>query len=223
MTDVDVFVSGHRKGLYRVERATGRPNWLNEQADRFLSTNQKFVYALDRSGALLVLDYARGTTLAQYDVRDWLVPVPNELTDRFYLASHDGQILCLRNRSDKLPRYNKTFEVRLPPKTEEKKDDKAEPKDLEKDNKDNEKKDATLQGAAHEVSGITAGTARTAYSVPGSRRSSGSSTAVPSAALRATASVNSMYATPLSKSVNVTGVPRRMASTKSASTRHCRA
>ncbi len=63
MTDRDVFVTAERKGLYRVERATGRSAWLNTQADRFLATNEKYVYALDRTGLLLILDYA-----ARHDV-----------------------------------------------------------------------------------------------------------------------------------------------------------
>src|SRR5262249_45245971 len=71
VTDRDVFVSSYREGLYRVDRHTGRAVWLNRQATRFLSTNQKFVYAVDPGGLLLVIDYARGSTLGQYDLRDW--------------------------------------------------------------------------------------------------------------------------------------------------------
>jgi outer membrane protein assembly factor BamB len=143
VTDRDVFVTGARRGLYRVERGTGQAAWLNPQAERFLSTNQKFVYALDRTGLLLVLDYARGTTLAQYDMRDWTIPVPNELTDRFYLASQDGQILCLRNRGQKTPLTNKSFLVKAPPpaKKEQKKADEG---DLEKQK---EKEDVKDKGA----------------------------------------------------------------------------
>src|SRR5262249_37189847 len=54
---------------------------------------------------------------------------------------------------------------------------------------------------------------------PCSHADSGSPTATPVAALRATASVNSMYATPEAKSVNRTGLPSRIASMNSASTR----
>ncbi len=134
VTDRDVFVTGERMGLYRVARDTGRAAWLNKQADRFLSTNQKYVYALDRSGLLLILDYARGTTLGQYDMRDWVHSIPNELTDRCYLASNDGQILCLRSRPQTVPVRNRTLEEKLPLKKELKKDDKlSEPKALDKD------------------------------------------------------------------------------------------
>jgi hypothetical protein len=143
VTDRDIFVAGHRLGLYRVERGTGRAAWLNKQADRFLSTNQKYVYALDPTGMLLVIDYARGTTLGQYDMRDWIIPVPNELTDRFYLASHDGQIICLRNRAEKAPLRIKTFDFGLLklPKKEEKKEMKGEPEVKDKEEGKDKAKD----------------------------------------------------------------------------------
>ena len=44
-----------------------------------LATNNRFVYALDRMGHLLVLDYDRGKELARWDTRDWVVPVSNDM------------------------------------------------------------------------------------------------------------------------------------------------
>lgn len=133
VTDNDVFVTGNKVGLFRVERSSGRQVWLNKQAERYLSNNEKFVYAADRMGRLLVLDYARGTTLASYDMRDWTLHVPNELTDRVYLASHDGQVLCLRHKDHVTPLRNKTFfEVKKKVEKKEEEEKKEEPKDAEK-------------------------------------------------------------------------------------------
>jgi hypothetical protein len=72
---------------------------MNRQAQRFLASNPKFVYAVDAQGNLLVLDRASGAQLARYTgVRDFLTPISNELTDRIYLASNDGLLLCLRDK-----------------------------------------------------------------------------------------------------------------------------
>ncbi len=68
---------------------------------------------------LLVIDYARGTTLAQYDMREWIFSVPNEFNDRFYLAANDGQILCLRNRAEKIPVAVRAVEIITPPKKDD--------------------------------------------------------------------------------------------------------
>jgi outer membrane protein assembly factor BamB len=134
VTDRDVFVTPDRSGLFRVDRASGDEVWRNRKAERFLAANPRFVYALDRLGNLLVLDYARGTELAQYDARDWIIAVPNELTDRIYLAAHDGQIMCLHHRDHAQPVSNR--EKKVPPAPpEEKKDNKDEKKDEKKDDK----------------------------------------------------------------------------------------
>lgn len=108
VTNEDVFVAPHGSGLYRLERTTGQTVWRNPTAQRFLAVNPKFVYAADRSGRLMVLDRARGTTLSTYDgTRDFNVPVANEQTDRIFLAAHDGLIVCLHDRDYEAPVVNK--------------------------------------------------------------------------------------------------------------------
>lgn len=115
VTDDDVYVAGERAGLSRINRLTGDVVWRSHNADRFLAANPKFVYATDRSGRLLVLDRARGTQLAGYDTRDFVVPISNEWTDRLFLASHDGLLLCLHDRAYPTPLRNKTTEEQPKP------------------------------------------------------------------------------------------------------------
>src|SRR5207249_2149095 len=102
--DEDLYFSAESVGLYRLDRETGQLRWHNRQADQFLAQNKKFVYATDFSGRLLILDRARGRVLTSYDgVRDFVVPVPNELTDRIYLAGQDGLLMCLHDRDHPTP------------------------------------------------------------------------------------------------------------------------
>jgi len=64
---------------------------------------------------LLVLDRARGTLLARYEgVNDFLVPMANELTDRIYLASNDGLLVCLHDRDIPNPIHVKNVEEKKP-------------------------------------------------------------------------------------------------------------
>lgn len=141
-TDRDVYVSPERLGLVCLDRQTGREKWTNKTAQRFLSTNFKYVYAADRLGNLLILDYARGTQLGKLDTTGYVVPVSNDLSDRLYFASHDGQILCLHCKENRKPLVTKT----LPKEYEEKrdfiiKDDKKDPDKKDPDKKDPDKKD----------------------------------------------------------------------------------
>jgi hypothetical protein len=131
-TDRDVYVAPDRVGLFRVDRATGAERWLAPGAQRFLTTNGKYLYALDRTGQLLVLDYDRGTRLARWDARDYTVPVPNEWTDRLYLAAHNGLIVCLHHRAVPTPLKIKTppseAKIKVPPKGKKEDEKKAPPK-----------------------------------------------------------------------------------------------
>jgi outer membrane protein assembly factor BamB len=134
-TDRDVFVTPSKGGMYRVDRKSGDGVWNNKNAYQFLATNERFVYVLDKQGKLLVLDYERGKELARYDMRDWIVPVPNDFTDRIFLASHDGQILCLHHRDLTKPLRIKTFEVEKVIK-KPKDGDKEKEKEKDKGDKD---------------------------------------------------------------------------------------
>ena len=137
VNDRDVFVTPERTGLRKLERQNGREVWTNRDAERFLATNEHFVYALNKLGKLYVLDAKRGTSLAAYDANEWTISVQNEFTDRIYLAANDGQILCLRHRDLTKPLVMKvTDEYRR----EEKKDKKEEKKDEEKKEEKKEEK-----------------------------------------------------------------------------------
>lgn len=109
VTDSDVYIAPERAGLARLDRSTGFATWQNSTAEAFLASNPKFVYATDTSGRLLVLDRSRGIQLAIYEgTRDFVFPIPNELTDRIYLASNDGLIVCLHDRDYPAPLRMKT-------------------------------------------------------------------------------------------------------------------
>jgi hypothetical protein len=109
VNDDSVYITPERSGLYRLDRETGQTVWQNFDAERFRAANPKFVYATDRSGRLLILDRARGTQLAVYDGgRDFVVPIANEMTDRLYLASNDGLVVCLHDRQYSTPLRMKT-------------------------------------------------------------------------------------------------------------------
>ncbi|HBI46648.1 MAG TPA: hypothetical protein DDY78_27910 [Planctomycetales bacterium] len=102
--DKDLYVTAVGKGLTRLNRDTGEPVWnlrqsdFNPEADRILAVNPKFVYATDGGGRMLVLDRKNGRPLSRYDIRDFVFPVVNGATDRIYLASNDGLVVCLHDK-----------------------------------------------------------------------------------------------------------------------------
>ncbi len=111
--DEDVYVAS--AGLSRVNRQTGTEAWRVPDAEYFLAANRKFVYASDPSGRLLILDRALGTRLTGYDTRDFTATVSNEFTDRLFLVSNDGTVLCLHDRDYPVPLVMKSFRDDMPP------------------------------------------------------------------------------------------------------------
>lgn len=107
-TDDSVYITVERSGLWRLDRETGIEIWGNPDAHRFLASNAKFVYALDVSGRLMVLDRKRGTRLSGYPTRDFNFPVINDSTDRIFLAAHDGMIACLHDKDYRWPMLTRT-------------------------------------------------------------------------------------------------------------------
>lgn len=111
--DTDVFFTSDREGLARLDRITGEARWKiphgrltfegNPNADRFLAANDRFVYATDDAGRLLVLDRKRGTQLSMLDTSAYRFPVVNDISDRLYLAANDGLIVCLHDRDQREP------------------------------------------------------------------------------------------------------------------------
>jgi hypothetical protein len=131
-TDEDLYITPERGGLFRVNRETGERIWRNPEAERFLAHHRTLVYAMDRYGQFLVLDRARGTQLGSLDLRDFIVPITNELTDRIYLAANDGLIVCLHDRAYPGPfKVTNVPEMKPPPPAKEKPKPKPPAEDTE--------------------------------------------------------------------------------------------
>ena len=104
VNDENVYVTPEGVGLYKIGRERGETIWRNTRAERFVSANRRFVYALDRLGRLLVLDTETGNELGTWEgARNFVFPIANEFTDRLYLSSNDGLVVSLHDRHDVKP------------------------------------------------------------------------------------------------------------------------
>lgn len=103
-----VYVGGDNSGLARINVGSGEVDWRTpSDVDRFLAVTGDSVYARDRRGNLL--QFAKGLTndrramtarpLAAVPMPEYSVPVSNDKTDRVFLASESGELICLRDNS----------------------------------------------------------------------------------------------------------------------------
>jgi len=115
-----VFASGDLSGTAKIDLASGEVVWRSElTADQFVAANDEFVYLKDR-GRLAIYDRRRPTDagnrrslpLAKLDIPGFGVPVVNDKTDRLFLASDNGLLVCLRDAS---PKYARPVLLVTPP------------------------------------------------------------------------------------------------------------
>lgn len=117
VTDRYVFASGDETGIVCLDRRTGRILWQSDpQIDSVIAANEEFVYARDQVGNLHIFDIGQSNDpltgrvrpLASMTFRDYDVSAINTTTDRIYLVTRSGLVLCLR---DKAAKYNRPVRI----------------------------------------------------------------------------------------------------------------
>jgi outer membrane protein assembly factor BamB len=103
----DVFVTPLRDGMYCLNTVTGIIKWHQPEADTFLAATDDHVYASDFVGNLLMLSRnGDGAVLGLLPYRQLSLRVQNDRTDRIYLGTESGLIVCLRERGHSFPRFH---------------------------------------------------------------------------------------------------------------------
>ncbi len=109
LTKDSVYQGGDTSGVARVDRKTGDVLWRTDDlADSILAVNDEVVYVRDKQGALHLYDKnradlvtKRAVQIGAIDLSGFTVPATNEQTDRLYLASDTGLLICLRDKAAK--------------------------------------------------------------------------------------------------------------------------
>jgi outer membrane protein assembly factor BamB len=107
-----VYVTPHRDGMYCLNTSTGiivpgEDGWRQPRAMRFLAASNDSLYAADALGNVIVLSRRDGAMSGVLQLRDFSVRVSNDRTDRIFLATPTGVIVCLRERAQEFPLFHK--------------------------------------------------------------------------------------------------------------------
>lgn len=108
-----VYFMPFRGGMYQLNADTGNQNWWRPGVEQFLSSSPHRVYAKDHTGNLVVLDEKDGGVLGSVRFIDYPKYLINDQSDRIYLATEGGLIVCLREPAREFPVFYKHPE-RLP-------------------------------------------------------------------------------------------------------------
>ena len=104
--------------LYRLGREDGESPWKDAigrdrfvtEFTRFVAANDRFIYGIDKAGQLVVVSRDRGNRLHTLDTSTYTHTLANDQTDRVYLASNSGSLICLHDRAYPTPLRVKTTE-----------------------------------------------------------------------------------------------------------------
>lgn len=128
ITPSSVFVGGTNSGIGQVNRNLGELSYRTASEDDFLlAVNDDSIYTRNRNGTVRVYDLKSPTDpithmavpVGAIDLSSFAVPVTNTVTDRVFIASDSGLLVCLRDSAPKYAVAKPTLPVKpVPVKTE---------------------------------------------------------------------------------------------------------
>jgi cell division septation protein DedD len=93
-------------GMFCLDAKTGNQLWWAPQIMRFLAASKNRVYAIDKLGALAVLNIQSGARMDSFPAPRPLVPLANTDNDRIYLITETGLVQCLHDADLPDPIYH---------------------------------------------------------------------------------------------------------------------
>ena len=111
--DEDVYIVGDEgellclglKSGLPVETANGEPFSLTD-VEVLVSVSKKAVYVMDSAGRLVTVNRRTGQVVAKVQYRDLTLPIRNSVTDRLYLSSMSGRVVCMKESGIDFPIYH---------------------------------------------------------------------------------------------------------------------
>ena len=111
--DNELFVMPDRGGMYCLEPATGSRRWWRPDLTNFIALTGGAVATSDLDGNLIMVSRDRGETIGSLPLRRFSVRTGNDRTDRIYVATESGLLICLRQIGHNFPVYHR-YPDRLP-------------------------------------------------------------------------------------------------------------
>ena len=109
----NVFVTPDYRGIYCLAKVTGNQFWWTPGVEEFLAATYDRVFAADSAGNVVILNRHTGTLIGTLPLRNFSKRVNNDRTDRLYLATPSGRVVCIREMSSQQPTYHQ-FPERQP-------------------------------------------------------------------------------------------------------------
>jgi hypothetical protein len=102
-----VYVIPEIGGMFCLSIETGAEEWIAPDARKWVAASQTRFYVCDQFGKMLVLAAQGGGQMDALPTEAWPFKVFNIQTDRIYLATPTGLVICLREQGSEQPLYHR--------------------------------------------------------------------------------------------------------------------
>jgi outer membrane protein assembly factor BamB len=103
----DVYLFPEHGNMYKISAETGIPAWSVPRIQDFLSASSTRVYVTDSRNNLIILSASHGEPLGKFSLGSFTHHMPNERSDRIYVATERGLVMCLHERGREFARFHK--------------------------------------------------------------------------------------------------------------------
>ena len=103
----DVFLFPEMAPMRKLSAETGVSQWSVPHIKDFLSATPRRIYVTDQRNNLVILDSETGEQLGRFPLGSLKRHLANDRSDRIYLATETGLVVCLREREREFAHFHK--------------------------------------------------------------------------------------------------------------------
>ena len=100
------YVFPHRGGVFCISKNSGERRWKKSYMEDFVGATKNLVFLTDNLGHVSILASSDGAPIGALKLQSFSVRYGNELTDRLYMATKSGLVICLREQNKEFPTYH---------------------------------------------------------------------------------------------------------------------
>lgn len=104
--DDEVYLLPERGHLHKISAETGKEYWRTPGLDAFLAASSTNVYAMGHNNTLNVLSRSTGQVQGRLPLGLFSRYLTNDRSDRIYMATESGVVICLHELRRDFPRYH---------------------------------------------------------------------------------------------------------------------
>lgn len=105
--DQDLYIMPDRGGLFNLVVRTGQEKWERPGVTDLLGATRSRLFGSDATGNIVLLQRSTGRVLGTLPLRPFSVRLQNDRTDRLFLATPSGLVMCLREQGSEFAHYHK--------------------------------------------------------------------------------------------------------------------